>query len=241
VNDESTATVNGVLWSNTPLTISHTPAAAIFVANQLEGTPNFDADGYHLMNGSAAIDQGVLVAVQDDVDGQPRPIGILSDLGADELMPYVEIDQVNGATLCYTDTHGLLTSIEVDPGSVNDLTKIEFVPVADLVIPDGFDFTERVFDLEAYRNGVHLPTLHFNTPVTVTMYYTATEVAGLDVDALQLYTWDGNVWLDAACGSYVRNAEQHWLAVPICHLSRFALMVKSDLHTVYLPLVMRSP
>ena len=47
-------------------------------------------------------------------------------------------------------------------------------------------------------------------------------------------------WQDAACGPYERNADENWVSVPICHLSRFALFA-DELHAVYLPLVLRSP
>jgi parallel beta-helix repeat protein len=47
------------------------------------GNPRFTADGYHLMSGSAAIDQGVLTSVTTDIDGDRRDA--TPDLGADEL------------------------------------------------------------------------------------------------------------------------------------------------------------
>jgi parallel beta-helix repeat protein len=48
------------------------------------GDPLFDADGYHLMEGSAAIDKGVDADVDTDIDGDSRPQGSAPDLGADE-------------------------------------------------------------------------------------------------------------------------------------------------------------
>ncbi len=81
----NTITVNGVLWHNTPLTIAHPLAAAVSVQNEHWGNPAFAADGYHLTPGSAAIDQGVDVGVYADIDGEPRPMDLGFDLGADEL------------------------------------------------------------------------------------------------------------------------------------------------------------
>jgi uncharacterized repeat protein (TIGR01451 family) len=51
------------------------------------GDPTFaDPAGgdFHIGLGSAAIDAGVKVLVYTDIDGQPRPIGMRPDLGADE-------------------------------------------------------------------------------------------------------------------------------------------------------------
>ncbi len=44
-----------------------------------------DAGDYHIGCGSAAIDAGVYAGVDDDIDGDPRPLGHGYDLGADEI------------------------------------------------------------------------------------------------------------------------------------------------------------
>jgi len=48
------------------------------------GNPHFLADGYHIGPGSAAIDHGIATWVTTDMDGDPRPIGPLPDIGVDE-------------------------------------------------------------------------------------------------------------------------------------------------------------
>jgi hypothetical protein len=85
VNVGSTTTLNGILWFNTPVTVSHA-AATLIVQNQYVGDPAFGPDGYHLTAGSAAIDKGVPAGVLTDIDGQPRP-PTNPDLGADECWP----------------------------------------------------------------------------------------------------------------------------------------------------------
>jgi len=58
--------------------------------NEVSGNPAFVApatDDYHILFGSAAIDQGVDAGVTDDIDGDPRPIGAGYDIGADEWDP----------------------------------------------------------------------------------------------------------------------------------------------------------
>jgi parallel beta-helix repeat protein len=53
----------------------------------LWGAPRFvnpAAGDYHLNAGSAAIDAGVNAGVTTDIDGEPRPIGVGYDIGADE-------------------------------------------------------------------------------------------------------------------------------------------------------------
>ncbi len=52
--------------------------------NAHTGDPIFARDGYHLTGGSATIHDSVDEDVAMDVDGQARPYGVASDLGADE-------------------------------------------------------------------------------------------------------------------------------------------------------------
>jgi len=86
VTGGSTVTADGVLWFNTPITVSQATTAAVSVEHQYQGDPAFAADGYHLTAGSAAVDRGVDAGVTSDIDGDPRPLGAAPDLGADELV-----------------------------------------------------------------------------------------------------------------------------------------------------------
>lgn len=79
----NTATLVGTLWySNTE---DWGGAGAVVTGtHNYWGDPRFEADGFHLMEGSAAIDVGVEAGVPNDVDGERRPRGLAPDLGADE-------------------------------------------------------------------------------------------------------------------------------------------------------------
>ncbi len=80
VESDSTASLDGVLWFGNGA--NAVGAGPITVTNAITGAPAFAADGYHLTDGSAAIDQGVAAGVVDDIDGQARDAQ--PDLGADE-------------------------------------------------------------------------------------------------------------------------------------------------------------
>jgi hypothetical protein len=83
VTEGCTATLEGTLWySNTADWDGE--GATITGAHNTWGAPLFDSDGYHLLDGSAAIDQGVDAGVTTDVDGEARPMGLGYDIGADE-------------------------------------------------------------------------------------------------------------------------------------------------------------
>ena len=88
VAEWNVATLNGVLWYGNGTNISGT--GTIAVSNAYTGTPAFDADGYHLLPSSMAIDHGVSAGVTADIDPQPRPYQI-PDLGTDEYWPPGEL------------------------------------------------------------------------------------------------------------------------------------------------------
>jgi hypothetical protein len=143
------------------------------------------------------------------------------------------------ATLVYTGTEGTTTMIQLPDDAVTETVLLAYTPLGWASPPSGLSFANLAFDLDVYRDGIYLPLGHaLAVPATFTLHYTDTDVAGLDEGALLLERWNEDVsaWEDASCGPYDRHPDENWLAVPVCHLSRFALIGK---YTVYLPLVLR--
>lgn len=110
----------------------------------------------------------------------------------------------------------------------------------------GFTYAGRAFDLEAYRDGTLLSGFVFSLPVTVTLHYSDADVTNLDEDTLILAYWnvESSQWDDAisTCTpplAYDRHPDVNRVAVPICHLTRFALFGREE-YIVYLPLVLRN-
>jgi len=145
-----------------------------------------------------------------------------------------------GGSLVYTDTMGNRTVIEVPADAVTETVELVYTPVETVTAPSGFAFAGHTFELDAYRDGALLSDFVFSVPVTVALHYADADVAGMDEASLILEVWNENAsaWEDAACGPYDRHADENRLAVPICHLSRFALFGK-ERYTIYLPLVLR--
>jgi hypothetical protein len=150
------------------------------------------------------------------------------------------VDPESGGTLVYTNTQGLTTTIQVPPDAVDQATSLVYLPQQPESPPSGFAFAGQGFDLEAFQNGTLVPGLVFAEPVTVTIHYSDADVAGLDEESLALTYWTGSVWQDAACGPVERHLAENWLAAPICHLSRFALLGERVGSTIFLPLVLQN-
>ena len=77
------AILDGVLWYDNGQNWGG--GGTVTVTHEYTGSPAFLVDGYHIDTDSAAVDKGLNRGVTTDVDGDPRPNGILPDLGADEL------------------------------------------------------------------------------------------------------------------------------------------------------------
>lgn len=78
----ASATLTNTLWDSVPTRTS----GSVTQHGLMVGSAAFEADGFHVGPSSAALAQGVVTNVADDLDGEarPRPAGLLADLGADE-------------------------------------------------------------------------------------------------------------------------------------------------------------
>ena len=86
----STATLNGTLWHANGTDY----VGNVIRNNDHSGDPAFACDGYHLTPSSAAIDKGVDAGVTTDIDGDARPDGCFSDIGADEFITGAECRRI---------------------------------------------------------------------------------------------------------------------------------------------------
>ncbi len=248
----SALAVDTVLWYNTPTLVSQSPAAVVTVLNDWNADPRFDADGYHLRIGSAALDAGIPAALTRDIDGDPRPYGLGFDLGADEA-PYVVIPPETGGTLVYTNTQGSTTTLVVPPAAVSETTTIVLTQLnpETVVPPPDLVAGGIALELDAYLGNELLTGFTFSAPVTLTLEYTDEDIAGIDESALQLYRYvcpnPDSLWLcfwevigTRAGEGQTLDMDNNVLTAWLMGFNRFGtLSVTSESMKVYLPLVMR--
>jgi uncharacterized repeat protein (TIGR01451 family) len=101
------------------------------------GFVNPGALDYHISGGSAAADAGVRLAVVDDVDGEPRPMGLAPDIGADEhARPGVNLRKRPWQTLLnYGDTVSYtLVVTGVGTGPVDSIVLTDELPPEQRVV-----------------------------------------------------------------------------------------------------------
>jgi hypothetical protein len=194
------------------------------------------AGDYHLASTSQAIDAGVDTDLGEDVDGEARPFDGGPDIGFDEWATVETTAEPGGVASLEATVGDTSLTVDIPAGAVSQSTQLVLTAQAGLpgAAPDGYAFAGLNFDLDAYIGGALQPGFIFNNPVTITIEYSDEDVAGLDENSLILYYWDGNAWVEAACGAYEYHPAENWFSAPICHLSRFALFAPEG-YQIFLP------
>jgi hypothetical protein len=120
----SAATLNGVLWFGNGLNYGDDGTSIFTITGEISGTPLFLTDGYHVMTGSLAIDNGVDSGDPADIDGQARPYHAGYDLGADEWWPCLGLTGVtiSGPTTGYPDVPYAFSAVPTPPGATPPIT-----------------------------------------------------------------------------------------------------------------------
>ncbi len=139
--------------------------------------------------------------------------------------------------------HGV--TLTVPPGTVTDTTQFRLGPLFTntrpiSTPPGGLLFANRAFELNAFRFGE--PVREFSRPLTITMNYTDTDVAGLRRETLRLWTRTGpqGPWAKLGEPARVMSGSLVFptLTFTTTHLSQFALFGEAQYH-MYLPAILR--
>jgi RHS repeat-associated protein/uncharacterized repeat protein (TIGR01451 family) len=162
---------------------------------------------------------------------------------------FANVGPTQSGNIEYVDAQGLTTTVQIPAGAVPTTTTLVFTPLswASHPLAPNIYFAGHAFNLEGWRDGQVLNGLVFQKPVTLTTNYSDTDITGLDENSLALDYWNKTSaqWQDAAttCAPssiYDRHTDENKLAVPLCHLSDFALLATPTRYPVYLPLVLRA-
>jgi len=139
--------------------------------------------------------------------------------------------------------HRYGVTLTVPRGAVSDTTRFQLGPLPTdappITPPGGLQFANRAFAVNAYRFGE--PVGRFQAPLTVTVRYSDTDVAGLRLETLRLWTRSGPGEPWAMMGEPVR-VMSGTIAHTTMHLSEFALFGEPEAqtrHWLYLPMVVR--
>ena len=117
-------------------------------------------------------------------------------------------------------------------------------PRTALPLPEGMAVGPHVFELDVYRNGIHLSQFAFERPVTLTSEYSDTDVVGVIEDTLALYRRTGSGWekIGARMGeTQTLDVENNVLTVYLLGFSAFGEMGDGiTLRFLFLPLIIKN-
>jgi hypothetical protein len=134
--------------------------------------------------------------------------------------------------------HEYGVTLTVPPGAVTDTTRFQFRPLTDTDIisgPPGLMFAHRAFEVTAFRFGQDVR--QFGQPLTITVHYSDTDVAGLKRETLRLWYRNsvGEPWAMLGEPARVMSGAHVYTTT---HLTQFALFGEAE-YRVFLPMVIR--
>jgi uncharacterized repeat protein (TIGR01451 family) len=134
--------------------------------------------------------------------------------------------------------HEYGVTLTIPPGAVTDTTRFQFRPLAETDIissPPGLMFAHRAFEVTAFRFGQDVR--QFGQPLTITVHYSDTDVAGLKRETLRLWYRNslGEPWAMLGEPARVMSGTHVYTTT---HLTQFALFGEAA-YRMFLPLVMR--
>jgi len=165
-----------------------------------------------------------------------------------QTVPPVSVDPTTTGTVVYTNANNTVVAVGIPAGAVSETTTLEYTPALtpNHQTPANFNFAGQAFELDATQNGQVQTGFVFQTPITVTITYTAADVAGLDTGLLMLQYWDGAAWSSDGITLISHDEASRTIVFQITHLTPFALFEVETAPSppdgssrVYLPLIIK--
>jgi hypothetical protein len=222
--------------------------------NPVYGDPRFmnvSTGDFHLTLGSPAIDAGVATSIATDFEADLRPIIAQSDLGADEFG-----DSAVGDPGGTTTVGGGGITITIPPGAMGGPGNILFLPTFPptflpptpwLPISPGFQLLNTPA-VALHELRAALPAGDFLLPITVTLTYNDSALAGIDESTLFLALYDASTgqWVEATAtcpesGTVIHNLDENQITVTTCASGEFAVLGldAAGAYPLYLPILIR--
>jgi hypothetical protein len=143
-------------------------------------------------------------------------------------------------TIPNTGGSGTITITITLPGGGSNTLSLLYneQPTPGGAVPQGYVSAGLSFNLDAYLNQQLQAGYVFSRPITITLTYSDSDVAGLPQgeDSLELRRWDGSRWVSAGITVTNRAPASNQLTVIVDRAGEYALL-GGDMTFTYLPLV----
>ena len=173
---------------------------------------------------------------------------VLTTLPVDIGHAATPVDPSMDTVLTYTHpTSGTGTIVEIPAGAVSETLELVYAeletPAADPPTST-WRYAGRAFSLNLYRNGeLVTSTVNFGDhPLTVTLTYTDSNIAGLNLDTLQVYYWSvlHGAWEQSGIIHVEHDHANRRLIITIAHLTDFALFAEANTPPTISPIAPQS-
>lgn len=94
--------------------------------------------------------------------------------------------------------------------------------------PANLTFGNFQFDLTLFLDNEPQHGVQFASPITATINYSSTVVAGLKEETLGVYYWGGSSWTTAGITIIDRDLLHHRITIALAHLSEFAFFAQKE-------------
>jgi len=148
------------------------------------------------------------------------------------------------AQITFWEIQGTDTVVQFPQDAVTVTTTVVLTPT---LANGGMDnkFTGHAFNIAAYRGEEQLSEFFFNVPITITIEYSDYDLRAVTDEALlNMQTWDGSTWGEAAltCDPplpYSYDFNGNVITLSICQSGRFALFGPTN--KISIPLLYKAP
>ena len=138
----------------------------------------------------------------------------------------------------YDWLEGGAAEVQVPSGAVTDTITLGLTEITTATAPGDLVFGGESFRIETYRDGQPVPSSSLQGAITVTLTYAFADVAGVDVESLDVRYWDGTQWSTEGITIVSRDPAKNQIVVKLEHLSDFALFGEPQARA-RLPIVLR--
>lgn len=147
------------------------------------------------------------------------------------------------ATLIYTGTDHIITRVDFPANSVTEPIAVGYFSMtATVETPFPVQPVAPPFAVTAYRAQQAVDNYELTRPAHLTIGYQAADPQEFDERLLQIHTWDGTAWVNAATTchpptAYTPDTDNNTVSIGICRLGQFALL--EGPRQLFMPLITR--
>ena len=132
---------------------------------------------------------------------------------------------------------GVSFTLSIPSGGVSQPTSVVYTEsISGYSPPPDQQFFDDPFALTAYVNGEEQSDFTFDTPATITLSYSDSEMYGMLESTMNLQYWNGSDWSSEGITFVSQDTANNQITFTLAHLTDFAYMAE-EAYMIHLPIV----